>query len=97
MNIILLSPADTELEEAIEFYNTQLPGLGDQFYNEFLFTVDLLNRTPFGWRKVGKNTRRINVKRFPYLILYVVDNNDIFITCIAHQHRNPRYLINRLF
>jgi hypothetical protein len=96
MNVIVLPPADIELDEAIKFYNTQLPGLGDQFYHEFIVTIDLLKRTPFGWKKMGKNTRKINIKRFPYLILYIIDNNDIFITCIAHQHRNPRYYMQRL-
>jgi hypothetical protein len=39
MNIVLLSPADTELEEAISYYNDQLAGLGKQFYNAFLDTT----------------------------------------------------------
>jgi len=96
MNVILIPPADKELDDAIKFYNNQLPGLGDQFYNEFLATINLLKRTPFGWRKVGENTRRINIKKFPYLVLYVVDRDDILVTCVAHQHRNPRYYFSRM-
>jgi plasmid stabilization system protein ParE len=95
VNVILIPPADKELEDAITFYNEQLVGLGDQFYQEFASTIDLLRRTPFGWRKIGENTRRINIKRFPYLILYVVDKDNILVTCIAHQHRNPRYYLSR--
>ncbi|MFX0138131.1 MAG: type II toxin-antitoxin system RelE/ParE family toxin [Candidatus Hodarchaeota archaeon] len=96
MNVILIPPADKELDDAIRYYNDQLYGLGDQFYNEFLDTMNLVERTPFGWRKVGENTRRINLKRFPYLVLYVIDEDDILVTCIAHQHRNPRYYIDRI-
>ena len=91
MNVILISPADKELEEAIDYYNDQLSGLGDQFYNAFLASIHHLKQAPAAWRKIGKNTRRINIKRFPYLILYVIDGQEILITCVAHQHRNPTH------
>ena len=97
MNIILIPPSDKELEEAIDYYNDQMLGLGEQFYNAFLSSVAYISIAPDVWRKVGKNTRRINIKRFPYLILYVLDGNNILITCIAHQHRNPTYYTNRVY
>ena len=97
MNIILIPPSNKELEEAIGYYNDQMPGLGEQFYNAFLSSVDYISIAPDAWGKVAKNTRRINIKRFPYLILYVFDGNDILITCIAHQHRNPTYYSNRIY
>ncbi len=97
MNIILIPPSDKEMEEAIDYYNDQMPVLGEQFYNSFLSSVDYISIAPDAWRKVGNNTRRINIKRFPYLILYVLDGEDILITCIAHQHRNPTYYSNRIY
>jgi len=95
MSIILLPPAIDELDEAIAYYNDQLPELGNQFYRAFLATTNYISKAPTAWRKIGENTRRINVKRFPYLLLYVVDGDDILITCIAHQHRNPSYYLNK--
>ncbi|MBU1340976.1 MAG: type II toxin-antitoxin system RelE/ParE family toxin [Proteobacteria bacterium] len=95
MKITLIPPADKELHEAIDYYNDQLAGLGDQFFNSFLDTVGYISQTPEVWKKIGPNTRRINIKRFPYLILHVFDNQDIFITCIAHQHRNPTFYLER--
>lgn len=95
MSIILIPPADAELEEAVTYYNDQHSGLGDQFYLAFLAATDDIVKAPTAWRKIGKHTRRINVRRFPYLILYVIDDSDILITCIAHQHRNPTYYIAR--
>ena len=97
MNIILIPPSDKELEEAIDYYNDQMFGLGEQFYDSFLSSIAYISIAPDVWRKVGKNTRRINIKRFPYLILYVLDGNNILITCIAHQHRNPTYYTNRIY
>lgn len=43
MNIILIPPSDKELEEAIDYYDDQMPGLGEQFYNAFLSTVNYIS------------------------------------------------------
>ncbi|MFH0725905.1 MAG: type II toxin-antitoxin system RelE/ParE family toxin [Pseudomonadota bacterium] len=80
MNIILIPPADKELGEAIDYYNDQFSGLGEQFYTSFLDTVSYISQTPEAWRKIGANTRRINIKRFPYLILYALDEQHVLIT-----------------
>ena len=96
MNVILLPPANQELQDAVDFYDAQMNGLGDRFYKCFLGAVQHIKSSPLLWRKVGVNTRRINVTGFPFLILYVVDQDSIFITCVAHQHRDPQYYINRL-
>jgi len=96
MKILLLPPSDQELLDAISYYNEQQKGLGARFYNEFLGTISLIEKAPNAWRKIGKFTHRINLSRFPYLVLYVVENDKIIITCIAHQHRKPDYYISRL-
>jgi len=49
MNIILIPPADKELSEAIDYYNDQLAGLGEQFYTCFLDTVGYISQTPEVW------------------------------------------------
>jgi len=95
MNVILLPPSDTELQDAIDYYNDQMEGLGDRFYQSFLKTIRHIEAGPELWRKVGENTRRINISRFPYLILYVQHHEDILVTCIAHQHRDPPYYMSR--
>jgi hypothetical protein len=95
VNVILLPPANTELQDAIDYYNDQLAGLGDQFYSSFLDTVHHVEGVPDLWRKVGKHTRRANISRFPYLMLYIQHQQDILVTCIAHQHRDPQYYMSR--
>ena len=95
MNVILIPPADNELREAIDYYNDQLEGLGEQFYTSFIDTTNYISYAPDAWKKIGTNTRRINIKRFPYLVLYVIDAQDIIITCIAHQHRDPSFYMDR--
>jgi hypothetical protein len=42
MNIHLLPPADIELDDAINYYNEQHPGLGDSFYQEFIKPIEII-------------------------------------------------------
>ncbi|MBC8345374.1 MAG: type II toxin-antitoxin system RelE/ParE family toxin [Candidatus Marinimicrobia bacterium] len=96
MNLIFVHPADKEFIDTYHYYEDQLIGLGDQFLNEFNKSIKIIINHPTIWNKVGKRTRRSLIKRFPFLILYVFEKDTIHITCIAHQHRNPDYYIDRM-
>jgi hypothetical protein len=91
MNFVVLEPALLELEDACSYYDSPNQALGKRFIESFKATVILIQKIPFGWRKISQNTRRINFKGFPYLILYIVDGDTIVITCICHSHRNLEY------
>lgn len=96
MRLKFIPPSDHELIDAYEFYENQFSGLGDQFLYEVNTIFKLILEHPMIWKKVGKRTRRALLKRFPYLILYIIEENTIFITCIAHQHRNPEDYLDRI-
>ena len=49
MNVRLLPAAQVELDEAIDWYAKQAPGLGESFLVEFLRTIQLIERHPQGW------------------------------------------------
>ncbi|MFH1645002.1 MAG: type II toxin-antitoxin system RelE/ParE family toxin [Candidatus Omnitrophota bacterium] len=95
MNIKFFPLALKELEDAVSFYNDQFKDLGNQFYHEVFEAIGLIRKYPAAWQKVGNNTSRYILRRFPYLILYVFEDDFILITAIAHQHRNPDYYLNR--
>jgi len=84
MKVIFLPLAEKEFGEAVIYYNDQLRGLGDQFYDEVVASIEFIQKIPQGWQKVGKHTRRCMLKRFPYLILYIIEMNKIIITAIVH-------------
>ena len=96
MKLKFIPPSDQELIDAYNYYEDQLSGLGDQLLNEFNRTIKITIENPTIWNEVGEKTRRALLKRFPFLILYIFEENTIHITCIAHQHRNPDYYIDRI-
>ncbi len=95
MKAILLPVAKQELDQAIEFYEEQLTGLGVLFRNEILKAIDFTCLYPESHQFITKHTRKCPVRKFPYLILYGIIDNAIIISAVAHQHRNPNSYLHR--
>lgn len=96
MHIELLEAAQRELDEAIDFYNRERAGLGDEFLTEVLAGLERIAEHPAAWHGYSKRTRRCQTRRFPYGIVYVISARAILVVAIAHLHRKPGYWKNRL-
>jgi hypothetical protein len=59
-----LPPAQAELVEAVDHYNRERDGLGDEFAAEAYRTIRLIERHPLAWSKVSKRTRLCRTNRF---------------------------------
>ena len=57
MNVRLLEPAEQELDDAIDYYNRQVDGLGDAFLIEALRAFDLMVEHPHAWHRLGDGIR----------------------------------------
>ena len=95
MKIEFLKAAQTELDQAFEWYETQQKDLGVQFLNEFDAAIRRISSYPESYILIEKNVRRCLVKRFPYGILYGIDTDKIVVIAVAHLHRKPDYWIDR--
>ena len=95
MKVRFLSPASTELDEAIRYYNHQLPGLGFRFFQEVNAAIDRIKVFPVAWTQIGEQTRRCLLKGFPYALLYISEQEEILVTAVANLHRNPDHYRDR--
>ena len=91
-----ISPANYDLDEAIRYYDHQLPGLGFRFFQEVSAAIDRVILMPEAWTKIGERTRRCILKGFPYAVLYVIDPEEILITAVANLHRDPEHYKDRI-
>ena len=96
MRINLLEIAQLELDETIEYYNIESPGLGDVFLEEFLSCLKRIGEFPEAWHQNSQRTRRCRTRRFPYGIIYQIRDYDIIIVAIANLHRKPDYWTDRI-
>jgi plasmid stabilization system protein ParE len=96
MRIRFLEIAQIELDEAIEYYNYETPGLGEEFLAEVLNALDRIGEFPEAWHPCSKRTRRCQTRRFPYGIIYQTRKEEILVIAIANLHRNPGYWKDRI-
>jgi hypothetical protein len=96
VTIRFLEIAEIELDQAIRWYGSQAPGLGDAFLVEVLSTASRIERYPDAWHPLGQGMRRCRLSRFPYGLIYSIDDGGILILAVAHLHRRPDYWRDRL-
>lgn len=98
MSIVFLSPAEHELREAMEYYENIKPGLGEEFFEATWSAIERINQHPKAWQKLSQNTRRCQLHRFPYGVIYQIreDENQILVIAIGHLHRKPDYWRKRI-
>ena len=96
MTVRFLQIAEMELDQAIHWYGAQAPGLDNAFLIEVLSAADRISRFPDAWHSLGEGVRRYRLSRFPYGLIYTLDNGDILVLAVAHLHRRPDYWRDRL-
>jgi plasmid stabilization system protein ParE len=96
MKARFLQIAKRELDDAVDYYNREKPGLGYELLWEIFFAIDRIKQFPQAWQTFHEDARRCLVRRFPYGIIYVQQEDLIVILAIAHLHREPDYWIGRL-
>lgn len=81
--------AETELEEAENYYDAIDIALGNRFRAEFEAGVERILQFPTAWHPLSVNIRRRRLVSFPYGIVYRVNRDEIRILAVMHLHRKP--------
>jgi len=95
-DVRFLEIAADELKETVKYYNNESPGLGERFLLTVIETIGRIQQYPSAWHPFTKNTRRCQVPKFPYGVIYQELEEEILIVAIANLHRKPDYWINRI-
>jgi len=96
MKIRVLSCAEQEFAEAVDYYNDQFPGLGFEFAAEIRKTFERILSFPEAWPLFSPRTRRCMTNRFPYGVLYQIRPDCILIGAIMNMKCDPRRWQERL-
>lgn len=88
--------AQSELDDAIAFYEAHRDGLGLDLQSRVESAVKTIQKAPRRW-PVYKSSqfRQRPIKRFPYTIYYMDLEDHVWIVAIAHQKRRPGYWTRR--
>ncbi|SFI48485.1 type II toxin-antitoxin system RelE/ParE family toxin [Halpernia frigidisoli] len=93
--IEFLIPAAEEFEEAISWYEDKKIGLGFEFAHEIEEYLSLIENNPYLFEKHQDkyNLHKVPLVRFPYSIIYWIDDDKkiIYIDAILHAKRKPKF------
>lgn len=81
--------AADEAREARSYYESEKPGLGDEFVDELRACLARIEAHPLAWPITGAPVRRTVINRFPYLVHYVVEEDDVIVLGVFHARRAP--------
>ncbi len=95
MRLHFVTPAAEEFLAAIEFYDAQRSGLGQEFVEEIERSAELISTFPSAGVPGPANTRRIHLRRFPFALVYKATGDLLLIVAVEHQKREPNYWADR--
>jgi toxin ParE1/3/4 len=87
---VLIEPrALADIQQAIDYYDSRQPGLGKRFELAIDKHFLIISENPF-FQIRYKGIRRLPIKKFPFLIHFVVDEKrkEVFIISVFHTSKN---------
>ena len=88
--VIIRPNAEADSQEAWKWYESQRPGLGDEWLMEVRAAIHQLEddpeRRPFYYR----DFRRLLTRRFPYKFFYRIEKGRVIVFRILHAKREHR-------
>ena len=92
----VLEEAADEAAEAAAWYEREMPGLGESFYQAVEDALDLLEEgmvplSPTSDAANARGVKRLILKRFPYDVVVRESATEIVVLAFAHHSRRPGY------
>jgi plasmid stabilization system protein ParE len=94
--IVLRRMAETEYDDAVGRYESERPGLGTEFRAVIEQHFQRIAENPDLFPKVrGEVRRAVVLRRFPFVIHFLVEAKRIVILSVFHTSRDPEQLKHR--
>jgi toxin ParE1/3/4 len=87
-NLSIQTAVIFEIQEAFNWYEEQKEGLGYELLEEIEACYELLKTYPERYSYINQFYRRIKTQRFPYLLIYEIEGDDIIINSVRHIRRD---------
>lgn len=88
LEIVVHREAGLEVREAFDYYEEISEGLGFEFMRSLDASLQFIKRNPLAYQKIRKEVRRVLLRKFPYALFYIAEENQIVIIACFHQKRS---------
>ncbi len=84
--LIIRPEAQEDMDHATQYYENRVPGKGAELIDEVKGKLKGLQSTPEMHQQLEFGVRRSNLKRFPYSLVYLVNNDLELVEILAFVH-----------
>jgi hypothetical protein len=90
--ILIDEEALSDIQEATNWYNEQLQGLGSRFQKQTKLQINSLKTDADIYTNRYADVRCMLIQKFPFMVHYTIDNINFTVNIIAvlHTSRNPK-------
>ena len=90
-SVIFTPAARAELIVAQDWYEGEAAGLGRRFRQAIDALIGRMSDNPRQFPVIFKQVRRALVRRFPYALFFVVEDNALIVIACFHASRDPSH------
>ncbi len=89
MRVVLTVEASAELREATAWYTARSREVGRRFVAAYKRSRGLIAEAPARWMELEPGIRSLPLERYPYSLIYVIEDNHALVLAVMHQRQHP--------
>jgi toxin ParE1/3/4 len=89
-SLFLRDDAKADLAEAYRWYQSRRAGLGDEYLAAVRLALEAIEHGPEQYPFAADDIRKAPLRRFPYVVYYVIMDTSISVLAVMHSRRHPR-------
>jgi plasmid stabilization system protein ParE len=89
-------PVYGELDQIYEWYFVRSPRSAEKFINSIEKLFGLISSNPLLFPLIKTPFRIARLKAFPYIVIYELMDDAIYILRVIHSYRNPKKRFKKL-
>ncbi len=97
MKYVFHPEALNEYAESVKYYAAQRTEVAQAFIDAVEDAIYRIKESPTRWGVIDEDVRRCLTHKFPYGILYTIEQDYLLILAVMHCSREPGYWKNRRF
>lgn len=87
----LFPEAEAELKTSERWYAQRSPTAAAAFLAEFNAALARIAESPETWPRYRRGTRHFVLRRFPFSVVYRIEDEVVYVVAVAHAKRRPEY------
>lgn len=95
--VVVRQSAESDILVAARWYEQQSPGLGSEFLRAVEVCIASVASNPAMFAVLYRNIRRALLRRFPYGVFFLFDNDCVTVIACLHGRQNLDRLKSRTF